>query len=115
MDTQRLILLFIFGFSLLMLWEAWERAQQPKPPAIATAPLAPQARTPEAPTGPAPTPGAPAAVPGAAKAAKGEVVSISTDLFQADIDTIGATLRRLELFRHKDATDPKKNLVLLGA
>ena len=27
MDTQRLILFFIFGFSLLMLWDAWEKEQ----------------------------------------------------------------------------------------
>jgi len=32
MDTQRLILLFIFGFSLLMLWEAWDKEHRPKPP-----------------------------------------------------------------------------------
>jgi len=33
MDTQRLILLFIFSFSLLMLWEAWDKQGRPKPPA----------------------------------------------------------------------------------
>jgi YidC/Oxa1 family membrane protein insertase len=115
MDTQRLILLFIFGFSLLMLWEAWERAQQPKPVVSASAPASQQAPTPGATPAAPPAAGAAGGVPGAAKAAKGELVSISTDLFQADIDTIGATLRRLELFRHKDASDPKKNLVLLGA
>ena len=32
MDTQRLILLVIFSFSLLMLWEAWEKENRPKPP-----------------------------------------------------------------------------------
>ena len=31
MDTQRLILFFIFGFSLLMLWDAWEKENRPKP------------------------------------------------------------------------------------
>src|SRR2546426_7157456 len=41
MDTQRLILLFIFGFSLLMLWEAWDKEHRPKPlPAAPTAPPA---------------------------------------------------------------------------
>src|SRR3989442_13873770 len=39
MDTQRLILLFIFGFSLLMLWEAWDKEHLPKLlPAAPTAP-----------------------------------------------------------------------------
>src|SRR5262249_25095832 len=31
MDIQRLILLFIFSFSLLMLWEAWDKQGRPKP------------------------------------------------------------------------------------
>src|SRR5205807_10481466 len=34
MDTQRLILLFIFGFSVLMLWEAWQKDARPKPAAV---------------------------------------------------------------------------------
>ena len=33
MDTQRLILFFIFGFSVLMLWDAWEKDHRPKPAA----------------------------------------------------------------------------------
>jgi len=116
MDTQRLILLFIFGFSLLMLWESWERMQHPKPPPSASAPAAPQtaAPAPATPGAPAATPGS-AAVPAASAPVKGEVVRVKTDLFEAEIDTVGAMLKRLELFRHKDATDPDKNLVLLGA
>ena len=66
MDTQRLILLFIFSFSLLMLWEAWEKEQRPKPPA-ASAPAGPLGvpapATPPA-AGAAPVaPAAPGAVP----------------------------------------------------
>src|ERR1700754_309663 len=40
MDTQRLVLFFIFSFSLLLLWDAWMKEQQPKPsaPTVATAP-----------------------------------------------------------------------------
>lgn len=117
MDTQRLILLFIFGFSLLMLWEAWERDHRPKPPAptAATAPAAPAA-APSAPSASTPPPGAPgaAAVPSAAAAAKGEIVRVRTDLVEAEIDSVGATLRRLELFKHKDSNDPSKDFVLLG-
>ena len=114
MDTQRLILLFIFGFSLLMLWEAWERGQRPKPPApSATAvPAAPQAEKPPANASPGAPPSSPS-VPAAA-AVKGEIVTVTTDLVEAQIDTVGATLSRLELLRHKDAVDPDKNFVLLG-
>ena len=55
MDTQRLILFFVFGFSLLMLWDAWEKENRPKP--------VPQVQQ-SAPTGAVPTPaGKPAAQP----------------------------------------------------
>ena len=47
MDTQRLILLFIFGFSVLMLWEAWQKDTRPKPapsaPAVQQGPNGPYA------------------------------------------------------------------------
>jgi YidC/Oxa1 family membrane protein insertase len=110
MDTQRLILLFIFGFSVLMLWEAWDREHRPKPPAVqATQPVVPApAKTPSlalppgqiAPSGPTET--------------AGEVIRITTDLVIAEIDSRGATLKRLELLRHKDSNDPDKNFVLIS-
>src|SRR6267143_2333747 len=108
MDTQRLILLFIFGFSVLMLWEAWQREHLPKPPA--------QAEQPAAPTPPsaasAPSQGAIGTPPSAAQ--KGESIVITTDLVVAEIDTLGGTLKRLELLRHKDSNDPEKNFVLIS-
>ena len=114
MDTQRLILLFIFSFSLLMLWEAWNKQGRPNP-----APAAPSAQQ----GVPAPKPGAPegaatpaaSAVPGAEVSAKGETIRITTDLIVAEIDTLGATLKRVELLQHKDSRDPTKPFVLLGA
>jgi YidC/Oxa1 family membrane protein insertase len=114
MDTQRLILLFIFGFSLLMLWEAWERDHRPKP---APTPVTQQA-VPSAPGGQqAAAPGAARSaptVPAAATAAKGELVRITTDLVVADIDTLGGTIKRLELLRHKDSNAVDKNFVLIS-
>ncbi|HEY4746840.1 MAG TPA: membrane protein insertase YidC, partial [Steroidobacteraceae bacterium] len=114
MDTQRLILLFIFGFSLLMLWEAWDKEHRPKPPPAA--PTAQQAVP--APAKPVPSPEAKApasSVPAAAEsAATGETLRVTTDLLIAEIDTLGGTLKRLELLRHKDSSDPSKNFVLLG-
>src|SRR5437762_1479104 len=58
MDTQRLILLFIFGFSVLMLWEAWQREHRPTPPAtvqqpsVPASPTTPKAGAPAAPRAP---------------------------------------------------------------
>src|SRR6185295_14231751 len=115
MDTQRLILLFIFGFSLLMLWEAWERDHRPKPPpAPVTQQGVPSAPSSAQPAAPGAAKAAPA-VPIAGEAAKGELVRISTDLVVAEIDTLGGTLKRLELLRHKDSNDATKNYQLLGA
>jgi YidC/Oxa1 family membrane protein insertase len=108
MDTQRLILLFIFGFSVLMLWEAWQREHLPKPPAHTEQPAAPKPPT----AAPAPTPGAIGTPAGAAQ--KGESIVITTDLVIAEIDTLGGTLKRLELLRHKDSADPEKNFVLIS-
>src|SRR3954466_5576608 len=125
MDTQRLILLFIFGFSVLMLWEAWQKETRPKP-----APTAPALQQGVPTPKPAPGAGAPqggvvpdagkqaapsAAVPGAAAAPiPGEIVKVRTDLFIAEIDTLGGTLKQLELIKHKDSADPNKNFVLMG-
>ncbi len=110
MDTQRLILLFIFGFSVLMLWEAWQREHQPKPPAHAE-----QAATPKPPSAPAAAPSQGGAIGTPATAAQnGESSVITTDLVTAEIDTLGGTLKRLELLRHKDSADPERNLVLIS-
>ncbi|HXJ09174.1 MAG TPA: membrane protein insertase YidC, partial [Burkholderiales bacterium] len=115
MDYQRLILLFIFGFSVLMLWEAWQKETRPAPQAAAAQQAVPAPGVPE-PAKPGAGPAAlPAAVPGsAAPAVKGETVRVRTDLLAAEIDTVGGTLKRLELLKHKDSTDPNKNFVLLG-
>ena len=121
MDTQRLILVLVFSFSLLMLWEAWQKENRPQLPApAAQAPLAvPAAGTPTATPGvaPAPVAAAPATqgVPGPATApVKSERIQVRTDLIAAEIDTLGGTIKRLELLRHRASEDQTKNLALLG-
>ncbi|MSQ53990.1 MAG: membrane protein insertase YidC [Betaproteobacteria bacterium] len=129
MDTQRLILFFVFSFSLLLLWDAWEKQKQPKPaavaasvPAVPTGSATPGTPSPTVPSG-VPVPAKPAAtavtaapaVPtAAAEQARGERIIVRTDLYVAEIDTLGGTLKRLELLKHKDSKDEKKNFVLLG-
>src|SRR5471030_1974114 len=123
MDTQRLILLFIFGFSLIMLWDAWQKETRPKPapstptaeqgvPTSKSAPsVTPQTGVPAAGNPAAPSAGVPGTL---APSAKGETVRVRTDLFIAEIDTLGGTLKHLELLKHKDASDPSKNFLLMG-
>ncbi len=122
MDTQRLVLFFVFSFSLLLLWDAWEKHNRPKPvpvqaqsgsvvPAPAAPASKPAAAAPQVPGQPATTP---AVVAPQAAAATGEKIQIRTDLLLVEIDTAGGTLKRVELLKHKDTVDEKKNFSLLG-
>ncbi|HEX9571563.1 MAG TPA: membrane protein insertase YidC [Burkholderiales bacterium] len=111
MDTQRLILFFVFSFSLLLLWDAWQKELRP-PTAPATQGTVPT------PSGPAVTPAAKAAdamPPSAAPTGKpSERLRVRTDTVLAEIDTQGGDLVYLELLKHKDTRDEKKNFVLFG-
>jgi len=116
MDTQRLILLFVFGFSVLLLWEEWQKEHKPAAPsevASSTGVPKPSAR-PLKPSAPAPAP-APARQPeAAAPTGEGRIVHVKTDLFNAEIDTAGGTLVRVEFLKHKDSINENKGFVLLG-
>ena len=71
MDTQRLVLFFVFSFSLLMLWEAWQKENRPAAQAVSqtaasAVPNASPAPTPTTALPASPAPAArPDAVPGA--------------------------------------------------
>jgi YidC/Oxa1 family membrane protein insertase len=120
MDNQRLILFLIFSFSLIMLWEAWQKQGiQPQVAQVATAPAttaAPGVAAPGASAVPSPVPAvAPSAVPAgavAAAAASSPRIQVSTDLYVAGISALGGDLTDLELKRHLAAEDKKRNLVL---
>ena len=116
MDTQRLILAAIFVFSLVLLWDAWEKENRPKPPAAPAVPAAPARPAPAKPDASAASgrgTAAGSAVPGGPEQLKGEIVQITTDVLSVEIDTVGATLRRLELLKHKDGNDANRNFALL--
>src|SRR4249920_206083 len=48
MDTQRLILFVVFSFSLLLLWEAWQKETKPAPANPTTQGVVPTPSTPTA-------------------------------------------------------------------
>ncbi|MEF8725254.1 MAG: membrane protein insertase YidC [Candidatus Accumulibacter delftensis] len=118
MDNRRLLLLLVFSFSLVMLWDAWQKYNQPPPVApMATAgavasgsttdPAAPQPST--SLHSPVPTlPGA-AAVP---FMPTGETVTIRTDLFVAEISSQGGDIVRLTLDDYKDTESKSKDFAL---
>lgn len=104
MDNQRLILFLALSMVLMLLWQAWEQQHAPAPPisAIATSTTAPNNGD----------------VPSAPKAGDGSIltaqttdlavtqsakrITVTTDLYIAEIDTLGGDLRRLALRKHPD-------------
>ena len=126
MNTQRLILFFVFSFSILLLWEAWQKESKAPQAIVATG-----ADRAEVPTTPTPQissqTASKAGVPTAGNfgatsarsdasivATSSERIRVDTDTLRVEIDTLGGNLVYVELLRHKDANARDKNLVLLG-
>lgn len=118
MDIKRTILWIVFAFSLLLLWDSWQR-QDGKPSMFFRTPIQEVQPAASADPSTSPVPQATAAAPdtGAASVtgAKGETITITTDVVKADIDTVGGELKRLELLKHRDTVDATRNLVLFNA
>ena len=124
MDTRRLILFFIFSFSLVMLWDAWQKfqiKQNPPPPAAARQGVAVKDAAIPQPSQPLPVPAVPGVTPAAPVApvtvpsagAAGKVI-VRTDVLVAEIAAEGGDLRYVELLQQKDTVDKNRNFVLLG-
>lgn len=109
MDFQRLFLFLIFAFSLVLVWDGWQRYQHPE--------LYVQQ---EASTGKASEKASLPVVAGqvgvtpqqAVQSAAGKIVHVKTDLLEAEINTVGGDISRLALLKHPDAKDKNKSLVL---
>ena len=135
MDTRRLILFFIFSFSLVMLWDAWQKQQAklsaPAPVATAAKPAVAGVPVPGAPLATPPVPGTTPAVPAAssgvpalpgvataaapaAASATATRATVKTDVFKAEIVSEGGDLRYLEFLQHKSTLDKDKTFVMLG-
>ncbi|MBC7697866.1 MAG: membrane protein insertase YidC [Bacteroidia bacterium] len=112
MDTRRLILFVIFSMSILMLWDAWQRQHAP-------AEVVPQVSSNIDNSVPGQTVSATTAnnavLPseGDYKLLTGQRISVTTDLYNAVIETTGGDLRRLELLKHRAAENDKSNFILL--
>ncbi len=107
MDTRRLILFVIFSFSIMMLWDAWQQKNNPAP-VVQTSPT----------TNGVPAAGATDATQanindGSFKLTTGQRIKVKTDLFEAEIDTIGGDLRRLVLNKHAASDTKNGNFVLM--
>ena len=116
MDTRRLILVIIFTLSSFLLWENWQKYNQPKPPAEAAAAGSAAGSVPRPSASlaaPGSAPAAPGAVPVAAPA--GETFTVATDLVKATIAAQGGDLVQLELLKYKAHENKDKNFVLFDA
>ncbi|MDR1349304.1 MAG: membrane protein insertase YidC [Zoogloeaceae bacterium] len=131
MDIRRLALLFIFAFSLMMLWDAWQREHNPPAP-VATTPSADVAAIPGVSTAPAPVdaqiPQPSSALQQAAAAQTresaafaasldtppAESIFIDTDLARVEISTLGGDLVWLELRRFRAQEDKSQRFTLFN-
>jgi YidC/Oxa1 family membrane protein insertase len=128
MDTQKFVLFLIFSTSMLFLWDAWQKEQNP-PPAATVATQGPAGEPVVRHQEDTPVPGEklvstqpgksePAAesvgpIKTSGKLESGEKIVVKTDLVVAEIDTAGGDLRRLELLDHPDKEDKTKPFALL--
>jgi YidC/Oxa1 family membrane protein insertase len=122
MDIKRTVLWVVFSFSLLLLWDSWMRHNgqasmfSPAPAATQQAPATaeggaqalPQASADAQIAGTATV----ADVGAAPAATTGQLITITTDVIKAEINTVGGQITRLELLNHKDTEDPTHNVVL---
>jgi YidC/Oxa1 family membrane protein insertase len=120
MDSQRLILFFVFSFSVFLLVDAWQRDQRPAAQQQVAATKSDKSPA-SADQLPAPTPSAKLPPPSATAPApvsqagvnSGEVVRVETDVMSAEIGSVGGDLRRLAFKQHGDTIDRDKPFVLL--
>ncbi len=116
MDSQRLILFFVFSFSVFMLLDAWQREQPPARPAAADAGKGEKAMPPSAQP---PVPGdkltaTQGAVPQQGRGAPetGVTIRVETDLLIAHLSSHGGDVRRLQFKNHRDTLERSKDFVL---
>lgn len=123
MDSQRLVLFFVFTMSVFLLYEAWQRDHQSPAATAVSASVTPTPTpgiTPAQPgAGTVPAPSAaltqnPSAPPVSAASDRGQIIKIETDLYRAEISTTGGDLVRLELLKHGGTLDRKKNFLLFA-
>ncbi len=125
METQRLLLVVALGLILFMIWDAWEKYQNPPPPATQT--IRGEAE-PASGTGALPSAEVPEAKPvpgqnrtGAVPAKRigvlqyGDRIEVMTDVYHAVIDSFGGDLRIVDLLQYPVSVDePDKPFRLMN-
>lgn len=113
MDLQRLFLFLIFSFSLVLVWDGWQRHQHPEQyleQAKVAGADSGKGQTTEpkfATSSPQPSISAQPVL-----AATGKTVHVRTDLLDVEINTLGGDISYLALRKHPDGQDKSKPMVL---
>ena len=103
MDFQRLFLFLIFSFSLMMVWDGWQRYQHPQPV------VSEAAQSVNAPKG---VEGHAQIIQSAKEAPAGKMIKVRTDLMTVEINTAGGDIQGLSFLKHPDRLDKNKNQAL---
>jgi YidC/Oxa1 family membrane protein insertase len=126
-DLRRVLLWSVFAVSLMMLWDGWLRhTGQPSlfaPPAQVDAASAASsgaaaradASVPQGSSvaGAGAVTAVSASASDAASAPKGELLALHTDLMDVTIDTLGGSVVKAVLLKHRDQEDTQKHVVIL--
>lgn len=118
-DIRRTILWVVFSVSLFFLWDGWQvhngrpSFMHPGPAKVATAPAGPASAASAAALPPAAGASAAGATAAAPPPVKNELVTFTTDVVKATIDTRGGSLVRVELLKHADDTNASGHVVIL--
>lgn len=128
MDIRRTVLLMVFSFSLLMLWNNWQ-IQHGNPPLFAPAPVANKDAAKGDANAPVPSAGVPSASPNATPSAPAtsspvatsttptsatpQTVVVKTDVLKLTFDLQGAQLIRSELLAYPTSDDSSVPYTLL--
>ena len=120
MDLQRLFLFLIFAFSLMLVWDGWQRYQHPEQQiqqSVTTNKelLKPQSVLPAGSRQAALSGTGPATIAQqSVQQTNGKTINVKTDILEAEISTIGGDISRLALLKHPDSLDKNKPLVLFN-
>ena len=116
MDFHKLFRLFFFlafSISIMLLWDSWQRTQQPvkqTTPAVVPQVAVPKGNAPDIKATASPQT---IAVTPSQKIQTGQKITVKTDYLTAQINTVGGDLRRLEFLQQRDSKNKNKPFVLL--
>jgi YidC/Oxa1 family membrane protein insertase len=106
MDTQRLFLFVIFSFSLVLVWDGWQRYQHPQEIVAQQAPV--KVNT----TAISDHKHDAVIAQSTSTTAGGKTITVTTDTLSVEINSLGGDIQKLELLKHPDSDNKTKPFAL---